>query len=222
MHGLQKNYSLHIVVATVFASAMILITANGVADAVKVTEEASLKSLQKHPLPPPGPFELVNSQGGNTVTGDQQPQVAFSATAPNMPDMMQIIPKLGIAPSIALKPANLNPANKGIKQNVISNEPVFKKTMPNMPQTINTPVNRPQPVAPNLPSKRMAPPTVNPPVPRSMPQFRGSPRQLGVAPQIQQYRYIPLPVYQANFRYPQPPNFNGSAPGYWVPQMNNK
>ena len=238
MHRLQKNYSLHVVIATVFASAMILITANGVADAVKETEEASLKSLQKHPLPPPGPFELINSQGKKTVTGGQQPQKAVAPTAPNMPDMMQVTPKLGIAPPIALKPASLEPANKGIKKNVIINEPVFQKTMPSMSQalqTIKKPVNNPQPVVPVMPSNKMVPPTVNAPIPRTMPQlkhnmhpqqampqFRGNPRQLRIAPQIQQYRYIPLPVYQANFSYLQPPSFNGSAPGYWVPQTNNK
>jgi len=220
MHSLQKNYSLHITVATVFASAMILITTNGVADAVKVAEEAPLKISQKHPLPPPGPFELVNSQGRSIVTDGQQPQVAFSAKAPKMPEMTRATPKSGIAPSIELKPANT-----GIKKNVVINTPVFNKTMPNMPQTlqaINTPVNPAQPVAPNMPNKRMAPPAVNPPVPRSMPQFRGNPRRLGAAPQIQQYRYIPLPVYQANLRHPQPPSFNKNASGYWIPQINNK
>ncbi len=238
MNSLHNNYSLHVVVATVLASAMILITGNGVADAVKVTEEALVETLQEAPLPPPGPFGLMNSQAENPTTALQQPQKVLAPVAPKMPDIMQVIPKLNIAPPIALKPIN-----KGIKQNVISsnarNAPVLNKLQQSISlATINAPVNHPQPVVPLMPAI-IPPTTMNPPVARIMPQmpqlnhnlypqqqvmpeFRANPRQLRAAPQIQMYRYIPLPVYQANFRHPQPPKFNAIAPSQWIPQEKNK
>lgn len=226
------------VVATALASAMILITGNGVADAVKVTQKASLENSQEAPLPPPGPFGLINSQAENTMTALQQPQTALAPVAPKMPDTMQVIPKLNIAPPIALKPVN-----KGIKQNVISsyarNAPVLNKSQQSKSlSTINAPINHPQPVVPLMPAITPSA-TVNPPAAGIMPQmpqlnhslypqqqvmpeFRANPRQLRAAPQIQMYRYIPLPVYQANFRHPQPPKFNTVAPSQWVPQKKNK
>ena len=242
MHGLKDNYSLHVVVATVFASAMILISNNGVADAVKVTDEASMKGQQNQPLAPPGPFGQNSNWDNKASSGNQNQAVALtnrqSAPAtpapPNMPNLKQVAPTFGVAAPVALKPAN-----KGVQQNVKINEPVFQRKMPTIPlamQIRNPPVMNGRPSVPVVPTNNMIPPTVTMPVPGKMPrfnrnmlpqhavpQFRGTPSQPGqlrAAPKIQQFKYIPLPVYQANYGLPQPPSFKANVPGYWVPQMN--
>jgi len=240
MQGLKDKYLLQVILATVFASAMIFITDNGVADAVKVTAKASMEEQQTQPLAPPGPFRQSSYQNDGNFTGNQQALAPTSKlspsatpTAPSMLDSKQVVPVFGIASPTALKPLNT-----GVEQNVEIEKPVFQRKMPNTPQTLSE-INMPQ--APEIPINRMAPPAVAMPVlgdmPRfnhdmhnmvlqpAMPQFRGNPSQpaqLGVAPQIQQFKYIPLPVYQANFGHPQAPSFSTNVPGYWVPQMNNK
>jgi len=201
MQGLKDKYSLQVILATVFASAMILITGNGVADAVKVTAKASMEEQQTQPLAPPGPFRQSSYQNDGHVTGNQQALALtnklsppITPTAPSLPDNKQVVPALGIASPRVLKPVN-HTAPPTVTMPVLGDIPQFNYDMNNM---------FPQP---------------------AMPQFRGNPgqpAQLGVAPQIQQFKYIPLPVYQANFGRPQAPSFSTNAPGYWVPQMNNK
>lgn len=204
MYDLTKNNTFQVVVATVFASTMILISGNGVADAVKLANDA--------PLPPPGPYGQIDSKGGITASKGVEPA---TPQAPKMPANNTVVPKLAVQ-------GGKSPAD--IKQNVEITEPKFKRAMPSISQALQST----QPVAPVKPSISKDLQKISKPIlgTRTMPRSRPTmpPQQMmpsfnGIAPQIQQYRYIPLPVYQSNFSYPQPPSFNGNVPGYWMPQM---
>ena len=239
MQGLKDNYSLHVVIATVLASTMILMSSNGVADAKKTTEDAPSTGLLKQPPAPPGLFGQQGSYSIKDLKPKQQVErpvpsmkIPVAPKAPDMPNLKQaqIAPPAGISAPVMLKPAV-----KGITQKVRIKEPVFSQAMP----TIKTPVSRVRPVAPIRPQLKhlnkiassVAMPVIGTGVPQfnhnippqhNMPQFTAYPNQQRTPPQIQQFRYIPLPVYQANYGQPQPPSFNRNVPGYWVPQINSK
>lgn len=220
MNGIKDKYSLHVVVATIIASGMILITNNGVADAVKATGDTSTKQLHQQLLAPPGPFGQNRVEEAHASIVKQQQAIK----APKMPEFKQTVPALGVAAPAVAAPDAL--------------KPVFQRAVPNAPQALqprSNPVLEEQPVAPVTPAYDMLTPMVTMPAPEKMPQFnqnmlmqypmpqfRGHPGQLRAAPQIQQFKYIPLPVYQANFGHPQAPSFNANVPGRWVPQMQNK
>ena len=266
MKGLQKNYSLQIVVATVLASVMILVTGNGIADSRN----------SKNLLPPPGPFANklpeaeVDSAASGAVSSPHKPvapvaqqglnQKGISEKMPHQPKKPEIahaMPKPGVLPALELKPVN-----KGIRQPVPGREPEFKREMPSIPQalaTIKAPtvpqVSQPATprmpeVKPLMPQQAVTPPpfSVNAPQgayqPGSAPQlsrpmppqqplmpntrpamppaYRANSAQPGsyMRPGVQQYRYIPLPVYQANYGYSRPPanGYYMPTPGFWVPR----
>jgi len=239
MQGLKDNYSLHVVIATVLASTMILMSSNGVADAEKATGDATNTGMQKQPPAPPGLFGQHGAISAKDVKPKQQIErpvpsmnIPVAPKAPNMPNLeqAQIAPPTGISAPVMLKPAA-----QGVTQKVKIKEPVFSQTMP----TIKAPVSRAQPAAPTRPQleqlNKTAPSVAMPaigtavpqfnhnmPSPHNMPQFTAHPQQQRTPPHIQQFRYIPLPVYQANYGQPQAPSFNNNVPGYWVPQINSK
>lgn len=285
MNGLAKNYSLHVFIATAVASAMILMTSNSVADAVKpnegANEEPIVKGAQKL-LPPPGPYGLVSAKAKKIAEYGSQMTSPPAPSAPTMPVVQQRVdgsqdelskpqnltgsgiaqspPKLSVvAPS---SPAVVKSEETRDKQGAVITKPVFKSVKPSMTQPLapvkpkngmapvanDTPVLMPQKIAVNPPTLGQAPGAmvvqknpqgmmpqlmfpVPPPQPLAqnfqgqMPVFRGHPRNMMPAPQIKQYRYIPLPVYKSdNGNGFQLPAFGGNAPvpGFWMPQMNNR
>lgn len=257
MNSLKNNYSLQIAVATVLASTMILVTENGVAEAVKVTEGTALTQL-----PPPGPFAQVEPDGKGGSLAPVAPKVNGGnhemPLKPEMPEMKKNAPELSATP-----PEIVQPVNTAIEKKIALGEPEFKRAMPSIPKALQ--VMKPPsglvaqtPDAPAKPKAIVAPTIKTAPVltreqiavapnfvatlPPGMPQyptqpmmqpfhgkmpvFNGSPGNIGFAPKMQQYRYIPLPVIQSNYGRPQMPAFNGIIPppipsaGYWIPQPN--
>jgi len=228
MQGLKDNYSLHVVIATVLASTMILMSSNGVADAKKATEDAPSTGLLKQPPPPPGLFGQHGSYSIKDLKPKQQVErpipsmsTPVAPKAPDMPNLKQaqIAPPAGISAPVMLKPAA-----KGITQKVQIKEPVSRvqPAAPIRPQLKY--LNKAAPSSAAIPAIGTVVPQFNHNIPsqHNMPQFMAHPKQQRTPPQIQQFRYIPLPVYQANYGQPQPPSFNSNIPGYWVPQINSK
>lgn len=255
MKGLPDS-SLPVIVATTLASVMILVAGNGVADAVKKTEETAVQDLA-----PPGPFGLSGSDSAAVSDSSSQavvtqmerklPEQGVQSTAkmpvaPNMPTM-KVAPQLVATSLVAPKPL----ANGS----VLAAEPVLKMAQPNTSKALEAPVNlMNKPLAPVGSNIKMSPSIavsarVNPqyviksPVApvissASMPQFitpiqpmrppqpmMFHPQQNmptgAIAPKLQKYRYVPLPVIKSNYNYQQLPKQGGSfpVPGYyWVPQ----
>lgn len=119
-------------------------------------------------------------------------------------------PLLPNAPKVKVDTTSLISASVLVKaQQVVAKEPVAPVLSEVSTRSVLVPMPR-QPVQPHQPLSQ---------------NYQQIPRG-AVAPQIQQYRYVPLPVIQSNYdyNYQQYPSYNGSFPAtgyYWVPQKNN-
>lgn len=262
MNMLLKKPALQVTLATLIASVMILVSGNGVADAVKTAENASVKGLKQKPLPPPGPFGSIMIDRKKTlappaapqmpvakqahigrpivpsISGEPLNEVAMPRLAPKEPELKRLMPNnqqaLG---NVKMPKGQLGSSSLGMP-NVNIVPPVAKelRSRPNMPKQLAVAppfsvadMKMLLPVSPPMTSVGVMPPVLNQPLfPQQplaqpfrgkMPDFKGKIGSMLVPPKIQQYRYIPLPVYQSNFGNSQPPPLAPQGSGLWVPQI---
>lgn len=267
----QKD-SLPVIGATVVASLMILVTGNGVADAVKLSEQPTQKMA-----PPPGPFDFLSAKNGEVAKKEAgiKPSVPVAPKEPlsqqgvdgsNSQIEPPTMPEMAGTPPPELE-ALIKPmqAKAVAKPDMAKDGPEFKRAMPSInqaPGAIKSPAklaaNLAPPVMPeakvvmpkvtaspkqlavapklskdipplavDLQAKKVGqmPPQLQYPVPQSfqrrMPAFGVNGMGMPVPPQMQLYRYVPVPVFQQSIpNYPVAPTYRGYMPapnGYWVP-----
>ena len=232
--------TLTVVVATVIASGMILLSESSIAETKK---DAVL-------APPPGPFSneelLASAQQKKSPVAPKAPmQAAYKVQTPTSPESslslkaapvqpennarVKIEPKPPVIPlSSPLKPSfdlvEQPDAPKLIQktQQVPSGEqaPSLSKGMPPAPQYND---QAPVMIPPNAPiwSQQGQGTNFGTNHPRTAPNYNGAAmNNTGWGYPVQQYMYIPVPMMPSNIVAPQMPLFNrvpAPMPNYWVP-----
>ena len=216
MNTLHKG-ALTVVVATVVASGMILLSESSIADNKKSATLA----------PPPGPF-LNEELPASTL--QKKPPIA-----PTQATFLKVKPKVELKPPVAPLPSSLKPSFGNVKQHEAPKlahkihaapsrvqAPNLSKSMPPSPQyktriqamgPPNVPIWSQKGQGTNLGSSHSKAPLNNNGAVMSNNNF-------GWGYPVQQYMYIPVPLMPSNIVVPQVPAFNrvpAPMPNYWIP-----